>query len=881
MKRRIFGIFLTLFASVSFTLAAPQLAYAAPETDGTAETSPTCDAGSVFTWMVCDFVKTLVGVVDWIREEIILPFLEERPLDKNTKEVEPVYEIWEGFRNVASLFLILVFFFVIFGTALGWDNYSIKKILPRLVAGAVLVPFSWWICVIVIDIGNILGQGLLSLTTNFIDPANIDFSSSMSKLFLAGGVGLGVAGAAAAITGVSLGLVISMVIAFAAVLVTLIFRKILITLMVILSPFAFMLWILPNTSKWFSEWWQNFFKLVMMYPIIMLLFEAGRIFSVAAGATAGNGLEEAAIPLLQVAGLIVPLFAVPMAFAWAGKGMKLGQAAIGKAAGAMDKRYGKDSDKAKLRAEQRVQKNADRFNDKNSNPLGIKALGSVKRGIALKRSGLGGFFGGVTAGNIKDAQGNVIGKRRIPGISNNAATKQRINAASAKYQSERAQSDAADQQRLNDSRTSHERVHDATAAQVDKLHAARVAEAMTAFKNAEGVSIKDIPLGGAGRKELQDIAAGALERGDKATLEAAVTRLSQSGGGFDAAQELAQGRVGKIQNADGSIDYVGGNGTSVKYVDKEGFALTSKNGPRASSEHEVATENALLGGTWGENVADEHKDMWYRATKGASGMDANKPIIAASSDMSAADIAKQPHGQIKRLAAFYNQAARSGDPEIVKAAHDGAADFAQAVSSAHENKNLRGQITTEAKRQLAEAGQVNMPGQHLVAPVVAKDFAADAAAAPAPTVTPVATRTATAIVEATGHDVAHVADINQQINQQIELSSENRSELHENIQNRVMQAGRLTGQDLADLGVGRPADYTPPVPSGVSRKMAEQFQGNIDAISDAARHYQQATPIDHPTRPDYNYQQAVQEAYLQERPLPPPPPPRPQQPDTP
>jgi hypothetical protein len=182
---------------------------------------------------------------------------------------------------------------------------------------------------------------------------------------------------------------------------------------------------------------------------------------------------------------------------------------------------------------------------------------------------------------------------------------------------------------------------------------------------------------------------------------------------------------------------------------------------------------------------------------------------------------------------------------------------------------------------LADAAHVNVPGQHLVAPEVGKDFEAQAAAAPAPTVSPVATGTARAIVEATGHDAAHVAEINQEIKQQIELSTENKSELHENLQNRYMQAGRLTGQDLQAIlpeHLRKPDDYTSPVPSGVSRKMTEQFQGNIDAISEAARHYEQATPIAHPTRENYNYRTAVNEAYTQERPIPVPPAPTPQPP---
>jgi hypothetical protein len=80
MKRRLFGIFLTLFASCSFVLASPQLVHAAP-TD-TTDTAPTCDAGSVvFNWLICGVIRVTVNSVDWIRDNIIVPFLQEKPLD--------------------------------------------------------------------------------------------------------------------------------------------------------------------------------------------------------------------------------------------------------------------------------------------------------------------------------------------------------------------------------------------------------------------------------------------------------------------------------------------------------------------------------------------------------------------------------------------------------------------------------------------------------------------------------------------------------------------------------------------------------------------------------------------------------------------------------
>src|SRR5262249_7018317 len=152
----------------------------------------------------------------------------EQPLDRNyvapdgSKPIEPVYQIWSAFRNVATVFFILIFFLTVFGTAIGWDNYTIKKVLPRLIAGAILVPFSLYICVILVDIGNVVGQGLVALTGQAIPPANINFRSNISVLFLGTGATLGIIAAAGGIVTIGAGVLISILLALLGVFFTLV-----------------------------------------------------------------------------------------------------------------------------------------------------------------------------------------------------------------------------------------------------------------------------------------------------------------------------------------------------------------------------------------------------------------------------------------------------------------------------------------------------------------------------------------------------------------------------------------------------------------------------------------------------------------------------------
>lgn len=256
----------------------------AANANGDPDTAVKCDAGKGFTWLICGTIEWALGVIDWIRNTVLIPILKPAPLDKNAVDIAPLYAIWTGMRNIASIVLILMFLLIIFGTAIGYDNYTIKKTLPRLVAGAILMPLSWYICVIMVDVGNILGSGIISLTAPLIPVPRIDFTSPISEIVYSagGGVLLGVTGFTA-YTGMLWPVLLSMVIGLIATFATLVLRNLLILVLIAISPLAALAYILPNTNRYFKIWFSNLLRLILMYPLIVLLFEAGRLFSAIAG----------------------------------------------------------------------------------------------------------------------------------------------------------------------------------------------------------------------------------------------------------------------------------------------------------------------------------------------------------------------------------------------------------------------------------------------------------------------------------------------------------------------------------------------------------------------------------------------------------------------
>ncbi len=338
-----------------------------------ASTGTTCDAGS-FTWVICPIIYMADAGIK-TSQTILGALLHVNPLSTNSSDA--TYKIWANFRNFADIVFVFVFLIMIFGTALGLDNYTIKKTLPRLVAAAILVQISYFMAGFLVDIGNVLGGGMNALA-NAAGLGNLPFDFSNGGQTAVGVLGtIGVIGLAGiGIISLTLTAVIGAAIGLLIVLFTLLARQILITLLVVLSPIAMVAWVLPNTEKFFKLWYKNLFQAVMLYPIVMLLFIAGRLF---ATVTLAGGQSWS--PALAVIAYAIPLFLVPAAFKASGTLFNMTSKGIGKVGGMANKQVGVGSNFDKKRAEERQYKNAQRAVDPATNAFG--------RRIASKRAGFG------------------------------------------------------------------------------------------------------------------------------------------------------------------------------------------------------------------------------------------------------------------------------------------------------------------------------------------------------------------------------------------------------------------------------------------------------------------------------------------------------------
>jgi hypothetical protein len=815
-----------------------------PVVDSGVDVPATCDAGPFFSWLICGLVEATVGAVDWIRDNIIVPFIAEKPLDMSDPAVQKMHTIWANMRNLASLFFILVFFMVIFGTAIGWDNYQIKKILPRLVVGALLVPLSWYICTAVIDVGYVLGQGLVALTHTIVPSAKIDFGNAWSILVAGGVLVGGTLAATAAISTLGAGVIISFLISLFAAFLTLVMRKILITTLVIISPFAFLLWILPNTQKTYNTWWQNFLKLVMMYPLIMGLFEAGRLFAYAAGTAPVNAVEKGVTPLIQMAALAGPIFMLPWTFSMAGKLMNSGRKLVARGAKFADKRYGKDSDSAHLREHHRVAVNAARSID--------PSLNRWQRGLALKRSGLGSFRRGA-------------GFAKTP-----PSLQEKINHAATAHIREEGVSDAQDRNREEIEATTGERIDRQTEAIVDKLKDAEVTRASQTTRNRNGIAVGNIDLDYASPEVQATIDASKatfykektdkahmeyieqLEKGggidqleafirrevlkgdgaDHAVIAASLRRMSQSGGGFQRAQDLAMGSYVSYIGDDKKRHFAGGNG---------------KNAMMGADGAVVWGPDALMGGSYDDYVDNKWRETWHRGTKNAPDMDKAKPLTSAAVDMSPEGLATSRWQQVDRFLAFYDQASRSGTDRQKKAARKGMRDF-QAAAEGIIDTPVQGRMPSETGDAIASSFEMREP---LISESAYQVLASHRTPEAAPPPRTVGAGLSKQIVAAMDHDLPRASQLHARI--VAERGPDGAPGVTEQELVRLAESkGRLEEADLQAAGVAAARATAGAPPPALARRMAEQFSDHLDQLHEAERRY----------AADPKYAKSVEDAFL-------------------
>ena len=265
-------------------------------------------------WLVCPLMS-FAGSLGDASYSAISYFLSIDSGIFDSKSNGGLEQAWKFFRDIANAVFAVIFLWVIFSqiSNVGVSNYGIKKILPRLIIGALLVNLSFYICRLAVDLSNILGfslKGVLEGAASGVSTQSAEVGT-FNTIIIDGlalvGIGLFI------FLAVSIPTIMALLLALLVVLVILIVRQAVVILLIAISPLAFAAWLLPNTENLFKKWVSMLRGLLIVFPVISLLYGAGKLAGAvltAVGTDDPNNPKET----MQVAALaasILPLGATP------------------------------------------------------------------------------------------------------------------------------------------------------------------------------------------------------------------------------------------------------------------------------------------------------------------------------------------------------------------------------------------------------------------------------------------------------------------------------------------------------------------------------------------------------------------------------------------
>lgn len=286
----------------------------------TTDQPTTCEdqVGSL-AWIVCPttgviatFIDAIYNVVDGLS---IVP-----PLSMEANS--PIYLVWQYARSITNIVFVIFLLIVIYSqlTGFGLNNYGVKRILPRLIIAVVLVNLSFIICSLAVDLSNIIGSNLREFFTGIQEHviansevnevANLPVGEIITSIISGVGVAsiaIGATGGVAALFWMLVPVLVGAVIAIVSGLLTIAARQALVALLVMISPLAFVAYLLPNTEKWFTKWKTLLFQMLIFYPMFSFLFGASQLAGWALINSAKDGFGV-------ILGIAVQIF--PLVFSW-------------------------------------------------------------------------------------------------------------------------------------------------------------------------------------------------------------------------------------------------------------------------------------------------------------------------------------------------------------------------------------------------------------------------------------------------------------------------------------------------------------------------------------------------------------------------------------
>lgn len=227
---------------------------------------------------------------------------------------------WTLVRDLTNLFFVVVLLIIAFGTILRLgDNYSIKKLLPKVLIMAVLVNFSLVIAGLLIDASQVIMLTFVaafdeSVGFNLFNTLGIKDATSI-KTFANTGTATELISTLTSVFVTNLMAILFLFISmFTIVVMTLIFvaRIVALWILLVLAPLPYVLFAFPRLKQYATMWWTEFTKYLIIGPVMAFFLwlafavvnqEGFSLFEDASSSIGGLGSDESVNKFLKESGV--------------------------------------------------------------------------------------------------------------------------------------------------------------------------------------------------------------------------------------------------------------------------------------------------------------------------------------------------------------------------------------------------------------------------------------------------------------------------------------------------------------------------------------------------------------------------------------------------
>lgn len=217
--------------------------------------------------LLCQILVSFLGKIILIVIDVLISIARYNGF----VDAQPVRDGWIIVRDVCNMFFILLLLIIAFSTVLGIQKYSIRSLFRQVIFAAILINFSKLICALMIDFSQVIMLSFIAgveqmAAGNFVYLLGINELIQARQIDKNNDPDLTTSVLLSYILAV-IYLLIALVV-IVAIMVTLVIRAVMLWLLVILSPFAYFLSVVPGGSKSAGRWWSEFTSQLVAGPVL-------------------------------------------------------------------------------------------------------------------------------------------------------------------------------------------------------------------------------------------------------------------------------------------------------------------------------------------------------------------------------------------------------------------------------------------------------------------------------------------------------------------------------------------------------------------------------------------------------------------------------------